>query len=247
MVPRPSWNDTLQQVEAWIRPFKERVPARIRSLKERVPLLKQWVLEHQRAVPISAGALVLVCVVALWALFAGLPSREELRALNDMPQASTLYDIHNRPVFTIFREYRIEVPLSRVSPHLRKAIVAFEDQRFENHQGFDIIRILGAAWADLQEGRAAQGGSTLTQQLARQSFLTREKKLWRKAREIALAMRIEGMYTKEEILELYLNKVYFGDGLYGAEAAARGTSGNRLPSWSCPKPRSLPGSSTPRR
>ena len=225
MVPRPSLNDTLQQIEAWIRPLKERVPAWIRSLEERVPPLERWVFQHWRALLVSAGAFVLVCVAGLWALFAGLPSREELRALNDMPQATTLYDVHSRPVFTIFREYRIEVPLSRVSPHLRKAIVAFEDQRFENHQGFDIIRILGAAWADLREGRAAQGGSTLTQQLARQSFLTREKKLWRKAREIALAMRIEGMYSKEEILELYLNKVYFGDGLYGAEAAARGYFG----------------------
>jgi penicillin-binding protein 1A len=183
------------------------------------------VLKHPRAVAASAGTFVLVVVVALWAFFASLPGRDELRTLGEMPQATTLYDVHNRPVFTIFREYRIEVPLSRVSPHLRKAIVAFEDQRFETHKGFDLIRILGAAWADLREGRAAQGGSTLTQQLARQSFLTREKRLWRKAREIALAMRIEGMYSKEEILELYLNKVYFGDGLYGAEAAARGYFG----------------------
>ena len=142
-----------------------------------------------------------------------------------MPQATTLYDVHNRPVFTIFKEYRIEVPLARVSPHLRRAIVAFEDQRFADHSGIDIIRIFGAVWADLREGRKAQGGSTLTQQLARQSFLTREKKLWRKVREIALARRIERMYSKDEILELYLNKIYFGDGLYGAEAAARGYFG----------------------
>jgi penicillin-binding protein 1A len=161
----------------------------------------------------------------VWTLFAGLPSRDELRLIGDMPQATTLYDIHNRPVFTIFREYRIEVPLAQVSPHLRKAIIAFEDQRFERHQGIDPFRILGAVWADFREGRAAQGGSTITQQLARQSFLTREKRLWRKAREMALAMRIEGMYSKDEILELYLNKVYFGDGLYGAEAAARGYFG----------------------
>ena len=77
----------------------------------------------------------------------------------------------------------------------------------------------------MREGRKAQGGSTITQQLARQSFLTREKKLWRKVQEIALARRIERMYSKDEILELYLNKVYFGDGLHGAEAAARGYFG----------------------
>ena len=115
--------------------------------------------------------------------------------------------------------------MSSVSPYLRKAIVAVEDQRFEEHRGIDPLRIIGAAWNDLRAGRAEQGASTITQQLARQSFLTREKRLWRKLREIALATRIEGMYSKDEILEFYLNKVYFGDGLYGAEAAARGYFG----------------------
>jgi 1A family penicillin-binding protein len=173
----------------------------------------------------AAGVVCLLFVLGLWAVTAGLPNRDELRNLGEMPQATTLYDVHNRPVFTIFKEYRIEVPLKEVSPHLRRAIVAFEDQRFASHSGIDIIRIFGAVWADLREGRKAQGGSTLTQQLARQSFLTREKKVWRKLREIALARRIERMYSKDEILELYLNKIYFGDGLYGAEAAARGYFG----------------------
>jgi 1A family penicillin-binding protein len=196
-----------------------------RSVDETLQDLKQRFLMHRRPVLASAGSFVLMFFVGLWALTAGLPNRQELRTLGEMPQATTLYDVHNRPVFTIFKEYRIEVPLARVSPHLRKAIVAFEDQRFADHRGIDVIRIVGAIWADIQEGRKAQGGSTLTQQLARQSFLTREKKLWRKVREIALARRIERMYSKDEILELYLNKVYFGDGLYGAEAASRGYFG----------------------
>jgi penicillin-binding protein 1A len=180
---------------------------------------------HWRLLAGVAAAVILIFVVGLWAMLSGLPGRDELRLLGEMPQAATLYDVHNRPVFTIFREYRIEVPLSRISPHLRTAIVAFEDQRFADHGGIDIIRIVGAVWADVREGRKAQGGSTITQQLARQSFLSREKKLWRKVQEIALARRIEQMYSKDEILELYLNKVYFGDGLHGAEAAARGYFG----------------------
>src|SRR5687768_4942871 len=180
---------------------------------------------HRLAVLWSAGVFLLAIFVTAGVLFAGLPGRDELRSLGEMPQATTLYDVHNRPVFTIFKEYRIEVPLSRISPHLRRAIVAFEDQRFADHGGIDVVRIFGAVWADLREGRKAQGGSTITQQLARQTFLTREKKLWRKVREIALARRIERMYSKDEILELYLNKVYFGDGLYGAEAASRGYFG----------------------
>ena len=207
MVPTRSLDETLQE------------------LKRRLQELKRRFVMHRRPIAAAVGVVCLLFVAGLWALTSGLPGREELRTLGEMPQATTLYDVHNRPVFTIFKEYRIEVPLAKVSPHLRRAIVAFEDQRFASHNGIDIIRIFGAVWADLREGRKAQGGSTLTQQLARQSFLTREKKLWRKLREIALARRIERMYSKDEILELYLNKIYFGDGLYGAEAAARGYFG----------------------
>jgi penicillin-binding protein 1A len=196
-----------------------------RSLDRLVDQFKHRFMKHRGAIVVIAGAIGLLLAVVVGGLFASLPGRQELRALGEMPQATTLYDINNRPVFTIFREYRIEVPLARVSPHLRRAIVAFEDQRFEHHKGIDLRRIFGAAWADVRAGRADQGASTITQQLARQSFLSREKKLWRKVREVALAIRIEAMYSKDEILELYLNKVYFGDGLYGAEAASRGYFG----------------------
>jgi 1A family penicillin-binding protein len=206
------------------------VPARsyeryVERIKPHVLRLRQLVVQQRRGILVVAWAIALAFIVFVWTLFASLPGRDQLRNLGDMPQATTLYDINNRPVFTIFKEYRIEVPLSSVSPHLRKAIVAFEDQRFEEHQGIDPLRIIGAAWTDLRLRRVEQGASTITQQLARQSFLTREKRLWRKLREIALATRIEGMYSKDEILEFYLNKVYFGDGLYGAEAAARGYFG----------------------
>jgi 1A family penicillin-binding protein len=196
-----------------------------RSVDETLQHLKRRIVMHRRSIAASAGVVCLLFIALLWALTSGLPDRDELRGLGEMPQATTLYDIHKQPVFTIFKEYRIEVPLARISPHLRRAIIAFEDQRFADHSGMDVIRIVGAVWADIREGRKAQGGSTLTQQLARQSFLTREKKLWRKVREIALARRIERMYSKDEILELYLNKIYFGDGLYGAEAASRGYFG----------------------
>jgi 1A family penicillin-binding protein len=195
------------------------------SLQRNVQLFRRHVLQNRRPILLAGWAIALTFIVFVWTLFASLPGRDQLRNLGEMPQATTLYDINNRPVFTIFKEYRIEVPLSHVSPHLRKAIVAFEDQRFEEHQGIDPLRIMGAAWTDLRLRRVEQGASTITQQLARQSFLTREKRLWRKFREIALATRIEGMYSKDEILEFYLNKVYFGDGLYGAEAAARGYFG----------------------
>jgi len=177
---------------------------------------------------VALGLAVVVIAYGAWFsydLTVDLPSRSDLRSIGQMAQATTLYDVANRPVFTFYKEQRIEVPLSRISPHLIRALIAVEDRRFFEHRGVDNLRILAAAWSNLLEWRAAQGGSTITQQLARQSFLTPDKTLRRKLREAILAARIEGLYSKEEILELYLNKTYFGAGLFGAEAAARGFFG----------------------
>jgi penicillin-binding protein 1A len=154
-----------------------------------------------------------------------LPGPEALRGIGDMAQATTIYDASDRPVFTIFKEQRIEVPLQRMSPNLLKAVISVEDQRYFEHSGVDVIRVAAAVIANLREGRRAEGGSTITQQLARQSFLTRDKTYRRKLKEMVLAARLERTYSKERILELYVNKVYFGDGLYGAEAASRGFFG----------------------
>ncbi|CAN5683805.1 hypothetical protein BH18ACI5_BH18ACI5_13090 [soil metagenome] len=177
----------------------------------------------------------LVCVMAIivflttgyasWLAYditAGLPSRETVRAMGDMAQATTILDANDKPVFTIFKEQRIEVPLNRMSPNLIKAVVSVEDQRFFDHSGVDAIRVAAAIVRNFQEGRRAEGGSTITQQLARQSFLSRDKTYRRKLKEVILAAYIENLYDKKEILELYLNKVYFGEGLYGVEAASRG-------------------------
>ena len=108
-----------------------------------------------------------------------------------MAEATLVYDAHDKLAFTIFNEQRIDVPLSDVSPHLVHAIIAVEDQRFYTHHGFDLIRIASAALANVRRGRAAQGGSTITQQLARQSFLTTDKTIRRKLQELILAERIE--------------------------------------------------------
>ena len=156
---------------------------------------------------------------------AGLPNREAVRGLGDMAQSTTIFDGGDRPVFTIFKEQRIEIPLERVSRNLIAAVLSVEDQRFFDHTGVDAIRVGAAVLRNVQEGRRAEGGSTITQQLARQSFLSRDKTYRRKLKEVVLATYIESLYTKQEILELYLNKVYFGDGLYGVEAASRGYFG----------------------
>ncbi len=155
----------------------------------------------------------------------GLPGRDQLRQLGEPIEATNVFDAGGRFIFSIPAQYRLEVPLERISPHMRNAIVAAEDIRFYDHDGIDAVRVIGAALINLRKTRAAEGASTITQQLARVSFLTPDKTLRRKVREAVLAQRIEHLYSKEDILEMYLNKVYFGDGLYGAEAAARGYFG----------------------
>jgi 1A family penicillin-binding protein len=176
---------------------------------------------------VATLALVLFLTVgtAAWAAYdvtAGLPDREELASLGDMAQSTTILDASDNPVFTIFKEQRIEIPLDQMSPHLIQAVLSVEDQRFYDHSGVDAVRVVAAAMRNMREGRRAEGGSTITQQLARQGFLTRHKTYQRKLREVVLATYIESAFTKDEILELYLNKVYLGDGFYGVEAAARG-------------------------
>jgi penicillin-binding protein 1A len=197
------------------------------------------------------AAIVVLCV-AIWTTVAGafwfgydittgLPDDAALRGVQTMAQATTLLDVDDRPAFTLGREQRIEVPLSRVSKNMVHAILAVEDQRFYEHGAVDIVRVAGAALSNLRLGRAAQGGSTLTQQLARQSFLTPDKTLRRKLKEVIVAERLEQEFSKDRILELYLNKVYFGDGLYGSEAASLGYFGKHAADLNVPEAALLAG------
>ncbi len=117
-------------------------------------------------------------------------------------------------------ENRVVVPLSRISKTLQKTVVITEDKKFFEHHGFDIEGITRAALANILEGRIVQGGSTITQQLARSLFLTKKRTITRKLAELLLAIQIERHYTKEEILELYLNQIYWGHNAYGIESAA---------------------------
>ena len=158
-------------------------------------------------------------------LTTGLPNRQALRDIGDMVQSTTIFDAGDRPAFTIFKEQRIEVPLEKVSQNVINAVISVEDQRFFDHSGIDAVRIGGALLKNLQSGRRSEGGSTITQQLARLMFLNRGKTYRRKIKEIIVAAYLENLYSKQEILEMYLNKVYFGDGLHGVEAAARGYFG----------------------
>lgn len=120
----------------------------------------------------------------------------------------------------IYEENRELVPVTDVPKDLQNATIAIEDARFYKHPGVDPRGILRALYQNVRKGRAAQGGSTLTQQLARNIYLPREKKISRKLKEILLALELERNFTKEQILELYLNQIYYGSGAYGVQTAS---------------------------
>jgi penicillin-binding protein 1A len=116
--------------------------------------------------------------------------------------------------------YAPPVDLARLPAYVPAAFVAIEDRRFYSHPGFDAMGMARALVADIGEGRAAQGASTITQQLARNLFLTSDRTVERKGEELIYAVELEQKYSKQQILGLYLSRVYFGAGAYGIEAAA---------------------------
>jgi monofunctional biosynthetic peptidoglycan transglycosylase len=142
----------------------------------------------------------------------------------------------NNPESTAFMRARLEVlqedeprarlrhqwvPYQRISVHLKRAVVAAEDAKFATHNGFDWDGIQKAYEKNLREGEIVAGGSTITQQLAKNLFFSGERAWWRKAQEAVVAVMLETVMSKRRILEIYLNVIEWGDGVFGAEAAAR--------------------------
>ncbi len=167
------------------------------------------------------GVWGLIFVVAFFAVFA-----------TDLPDTSKLYDVKRQPSISYLdrsgalvavrgSQYAPPVDLDKLPKYVPAAFIAIEDRRFYHHPGFDPIGIARAAVRNVQAGRIVGGGSTITQQLARNLFLTLDQTPRRKAQELILAVWLEMKFTKKEILALYLNRVYFGGGAYGIEAAAQ--------------------------
>lgn len=149
-----------------------------------------------------------------------LPSLDALE--NYQPSvATTLYTDQDEPFASFYEQRRILLPLAKIPLQLRQAVLAVEDSRFYEHRGLSPRAIARAMIMNLLSRRKSQGGSTITQQLARVLFLTPEKSFTRKIKEALLAVEIEKHYSKDKILELYFNQVYFGHGAYGVEAAAQ--------------------------
>lgn len=139
-----------------------------------------------------------------------------------LPRLTTrVYDCKGKPVSELFTERRVWVPLNQIPVDMQNAFIAIEDDKFFKHWGISPRSMIRAAVKNFMAGRVVQGGSTITQQLSKLIFLTQEKTLGRKLRELFLAIQIERRFSKEEILQMYLNQVYFGQGAYGVAAAAK--------------------------
>ena len=170
------------------------------------------------------GGLCLIFLVLILGVY--IKYRLELKDIQSLVEdykpsvATTIYDKNNKVVDILAAEDREVVKLSEVSPYLKDAFISIEDKQFYSHHGLHFKGIFRAIVTNLLSRKASQGGSSITQQLAKNAFLTSERKISRKIKEAILTYQMERTYTKDEILEKYLNEIYFGSGSYGVKSAA---------------------------
>ncbi|WP_245818169.1 transglycosylase domain-containing protein [Muricoccus roseus] len=202
------------------------VPSAVRARRRLARKLAAWALMGAVWGGLALGVLLLVFA---W----DLPRPEDALDTTRRPSV-TLEASDGRLLSTSGDLYGETVRLRDLPVHLPTALLAIEDRRFRDHFGLDPVGLLRAAWVNLTTGRVAQGGSTLTQQLAKNLFLTPERSLRRKVQEAMLALWLESRFTKDQLLEIYLNRVYLGAGAFGVDAAARlyfGVPARRLAVW----------------
>lgn len=170
------------------------------------------------AVLFVVGALGVFAIIVKYRL--ELPNIQSMVEDYKPQMATTIYDKNNNVVDVLEAESRGAVKLEDVSPYVKEAFLAIEDKKFYSHHGLHFKGIIRAALTNFLKGKATQGGSSITQQLAKNAFLTPERTFSRKVKEAILTYQIERTYTKDEILERYLNEIYFGSGSYGIKNAA---------------------------
>lgn len=200
----------------------ERAQVHVGRFVSRMPrhkYLPKWVFAL--AVAAAVGFVFLTGMFAAWAMVVSIPSIDNFEnrkvaqstKIYDRTGNIVLYDVHGAV-------RRTTVPLTDISPYIQQATIAIEDAEFYTHNGFRPAAFLRAAYANLSSGSYAQGGSTITQQVVKNTLLTDKKTIWRKIEEIILAMRLERVYSKEQILETYLNEIGYGGTVYGAQEAS---------------------------
>ncbi|MBN2538190.1 PBP1A family penicillin-binding protein [candidate division WOR-3 bacterium] len=187
--------------------------------------------ESRGRLPLIIGLVLLLGfagAAAAWlALRSGLPPAAEIAGYR-APAATRVLDSRGRLITEFFQERRRPVPLDSIPGCLKTAVVAVEDRRFYRHWGIDLERLPGLLWWMVRHPGRLKGTSTITQQLARSMFLTFERTVSRKLKEMILAVELERQYSKDEILEMYLNQIWLGGSVYGVEAAAERYFGRRV-------------------
>ncbi|RAV20541.1 transglycosylase domain-containing protein [Paenibacillus contaminans] len=169
----------------------------------------------------SAFAVVLAFAGYLFIIANGQNELAEGADKFNMDEAAHVYDVNGDEVTTLARVNREIVEFSEIPEKLRNAFIATEDRRFNEHSGVDLYSLGRAVVKDVIARSAVEGGSTITQQLAKNLFLNADKTFFRKATEVSIAIALERNFTKDEILKMYLNRIYFGSGAYGVKAAAK--------------------------
>lgn len=185
-------------------------------------------------VTLSGILLVLITAIFLFSYLMGLNEWKEFdpTKIREMQQTLLIYDGNGEQMAALYnKQNRVYVPLNDIPLYVRNAFIAVEDTRFYEHKGIDVIRTIGAVLQSLQDGESIHATSSITQQLVKNTSLTGVKTISRKLQEAVMALKLEQVYTKDEILEMYLNYIPFGHGAYGIEAAAKvyfGTSTSKL-------------------
>ena len=179
-----------------------------------------WVLKF--IIGLFIFVLVMAAGIGIGFITANINAKPDLAKDIVPPASSQIYDSAGNEIANIHAtENRMPVKIEQIPINLQQAFVAIEDNRFYEHRGVDPRGLARAVYANLMEHEIAEGGSTITQQLAKNAYLTQERTIKRKIQEVFLALQLEKQYTKQEILELYLNQIYFGQGAYGVQAAAK--------------------------
>ncbi|HKC02253.1 MAG TPA: PBP1A family penicillin-binding protein [Sphingomicrobium sp.] len=173
----------------------------------------------------SVAGLVLLAI-AVGVAYSQLPSYSDLEKRSDLGQMVRVRAANGQVLVSVGPSFGRWLPYDQIPPEMRAAMIAVEDKRFRSHLGADPIGIARSIKVRLESGHWRQGGSTITQQLARNIFLTNSRTFGRKLKEIVLALALERKFSKDQILELYLNRVYFGGGAYGIDAASRAFFGH---------------------
>lgn len=176
----------------------------------------------------------------LWYVAQDLPPLDVLQTYQPS-QVTRVYSDDRQVIGQFYIERRLVTPLAQIPKSFINAVIAVEDARFFEHPGLDFVGIARAAWTNLRRGGRVEGASTITQQLARSLFLSSERTFLRKIKELVLAYKIELILTKEQILELYLNQIYFGQGAYGIAAATQTYYGKELKALTLPEAALLAG------